>query len=329
MAPPKKTLYQILGVPRDANPVDIGLAHEMRSAELERRVPPDPSAAALVQQAFEILSNPARRAVYDAQLVTAAEKSAAAEQATPDLEIGEEEAPARKLPVIPIAIGLVVVIVAAYFVMRPAPAPKPEAVAEAPKPAPPPAPKTREASEIIADVATSAGQLLSYSMSGSAEPIGMALGTELGTMVTTCHGIPAGGKLVVRVGKEQHPADLAITDETFDLCRLSLPGFTTPPLKVATDEPRAGDKIFEVAFNAKGELAATEGTIKALKSTPNGIVLEISTPIAGNASGAGIFDRYGKLVGIGTTPHAYGAGLQVALPAAWLGRMRSRAAPAK
>src|SRR5258706_1459886 len=107
MAQSKKTLYQILGVPRDASQIDIGLAHEMRAAELERRSPPDPSAQALVQQALEILSNPKRRAAYDAQLVTAAEKSAADEQATPDLEIGEDEPEKSKLPTIPLAIPAV------------------------------------------------------------------------------------------------------------------------------------------------------------------------------------------------------------------------------
>jgi hypothetical protein len=170
---------------------------------------------------------------------------------------------------------------------------------------------------------------MSYSMSGSAQPIGMALGTDTGAMVTTCHAIPAGGKLVVQIGKEQHPADLAITDEALDLCRLAVTGFTRAPLRLAEDEPRAGDKIYTVAFDAKGQPTAVEGTIKALRKTPEGNVLEISTPVPATASGAGVFDQYGKLVGIATTPHTYGAGLNVALPAAWLAQMRSRTTPAK
>ena len=51
MAQAKKTLYQILGVPRDASAIDIGLAHEMKSAEVQRANPPDPSAVSLVNQA--------------------------------------------------------------------------------------------------------------------------------------------------------------------------------------------------------------------------------------------------------------------------------------
>lgn len=335
MAAAKKTLYQILGIQRDANQLDIGLGYEKRMAQMQRMVPPDPSATALVQQAYEILSNPARREAYDAQLLTLAEKQAAAEQATPDLEIGgeEEEAPRRKIPVAAIVGGAVVLAVILFFALRPGDSAKhAEPVAEAPKapapPPPPPPPRTRTGPELLAEVAAAGGPLSSYSMSGSAQAIGMAVAIEPGTMVTTCHGIPAGGKLVVRVGKEQLPADLTITDELLDLCRLSVTGFGARPLPVSGEDVRAGDKIFTVALNPKGELAAIEGTVKGLRKSPNGNVIEISTPVTPASSGAGVFDSRGRLIGIVSTPHAYGAG-QVALPAAWLAQMRSRAQPAK
>ena len=110
MANTKKTLYEILGIARDANEIDIGLAHERRGYELQRAVPQDANAAALVRQAFEILSNPKRRAAYDASLLTADEKAAASQQAEPDLVLGDEDEdkPARKLPLIPIAIAVVI-----------------------------------------------------------------------------------------------------------------------------------------------------------------------------------------------------------------------------
>src|SRR5258706_365312 len=44
MASQKKTLYEILGIPQDANSLDIGLAYQRRTAELNRAVPPDPHA---------------------------------------------------------------------------------------------------------------------------------------------------------------------------------------------------------------------------------------------------------------------------------------------
>ena len=337
MAPAKKTLYEILGVPADAGAEDIVHAHERRVLEMRRASNPDPNGVALVQQAFEVLSNPARRAAYDTSLVTAAERSAAAQQATTDLEIepdvGDPDR-ARRMRLMGMIGGMALILVALFFVFRPRapappPAPPPEPVAEAPKPPPPPPPKTRTASEVLADASTSGGQLMSYSMSGAATPLGMAMETEPGQVVTTCHGIPAGTKLVVKVGKEVLPADLAITDEELDLCRLAVAGFTTPPLKLAAEDAKAGDAVFVVGANAKGELAATEGKVNQVRATPRGPVLELSVPIAPTASGGGVFNQYGQLVGIATTPHAFGAGLNIALPVSWIAQMRSRAAAPK
>ena len=338
MAQPKKTLYQILGVPRDASEEAIGLAHEMKSAEMQHAVPPNPSGLAMVNQAREILSDPKRRAAYDASLVAAAEKAAAHQQSLeqePDADAeadADEQDRKRKMRLGAMIGGVALVMVILFFAIRPKsppPPPAPEPSAEAPKPAPPPPPKVRTAADIVADASTSGGQLLSYSMSGSGAPAGMALEVELGQMITTCHGIPAGAKLVVKVGPQLHAADLTITDEELDLCRLSVAGFATPPLKVATEEAKAGDRVFVVSANAKGEIAATEGKINQVRTTPRGRVLELSVPIAATASGGGVFNEFGQLVGIATAPHDYGAGLNVALPVSWIAQMRSRATPPK
>src|SRR5688572_20317573 len=289
MALPKKTLYEILGVPRDADELDIKLAHERRVAEMRRESAPDPSMQALVQQAFEILSSEKRRAAYDAQLLTAAERSAAAEQSTTDLEIGEEEKPLPKLPWIPLAVVGVIVAAGLIFVARkdaPKP-PPPEPAAAAPKPAPPAAPRARTAAEVLGSATASTGHVMVYSMSGSATPIGLGTSTEAGTLVTTCHGIPAGGKVVAKVGKEQFPADLTITDETLDLCRLSLAGFGTPPLRISSEEPKAGDKIYTLGVDAAGELSVAEGTIKGLRKAAGVTFLELSTPVTTPATGGG------------------------------------------
>jgi serine protease Do len=333
MAQPKKTLYEILGVSPDATSIDIGLAHQKRTAELQRAVPPDPSGVALTTQAYEILSNAHRREAYDASLVTAAEKLAAQAQQATDLELEPEETEAddraRKLRLAGMIGAMALVFVVLFFVFRPHPAqPQIQAVSEAPPPAPPPPPKAKTGAEVLLEASLKSGQVMSYTMSGSATPQGMALEVEQNQMVTTCHGLPAGSKLVVKVGAEMHAAELTIVDEQLDLCRLLVPAFGTPPLRVASDDPKAGEKIYAVAANAKGELAATEGTVTSVRSTPLGNVLEISVPVAPTGSGGGIYNDQGQLVGIATTPHKFGANLNIALPVSWLAQMRSRSTTA-
>ena len=332
MAAPKKTLYEILGVPRDANSIDIGLAFEKRTEEMQRAVPPDPSTEALLHEAYEVLNNPKRRAAYDAALVTAAERAAASQQAgAPDLVLEEDETEStRKIPWVGIIVGAIVVIVVLYFALRPGRIPDPEAqraeqaAAEAPKPAPPPPPKTLSAAEVLKLATTSGGQLVSVEMSGRSSPIGIAVAIEPRTMVSNCHGIQAGQKLVVLVGKDTVAADLAITDETLNLCRLSVPGLAAAPFTLAPDDPKLGDKIYVMGVNAKGEFAMTEGSVRTFVTTPHGRALDLSVPIAATASGGGVFDTQGRLVAIATTPHKYGANLNVALPVSWLSQIRSR-----
>jgi S1-C subfamily serine protease len=333
MASPKKNLYEILGVPRDANALDIGLAFQKRTAELQRAAPQDPSAQSLLHQAHEILANPQRRAAYDASLVTAAEKAAAAEQAEPDLvlEDGGEEADPRKKYMKP-AIGVVVVIIIAiFFAMRSghAPeAPKPEPVVEAPKPPPPPPPKPLAPEQILPAALQSVGRMMSYEMSGRSTPVGLAIALEPGVMVTTCHGISGGAQLVVKVREESNSGSLTVTDEVLDLCRLSVPGLNARAVTLATDDARAGDKIYVLGANAKGDLALTEGSVNRARSAGEAKVLEISVPIAPAGSGGAVFDAFGHLVGIATTPHSYGANLNIAIPASAIAQMRSRESPA-
>ncbi len=329
MAGTKKSLYEILGVPRDANDIDIGLAHEKRQAELQRASPSDPGAQSLLHEAFEVLSNEKRRASYDASLVSAAEKAAAAQQAEPDLvlEAGDDEASSlrRNKWTLPVAAAVALLLLAAFFLLRaPKPAAPPvESVAEAPKTAPAAPPKPRSAAEILADGVTSAGKVLGYEMSGRVMPIGLALSVEPGAMITTCHGLAAGSKIVVQVGAASLAADLAITDEDLDLCRLAVPGFTTRPLALATDEARAGDRIYALGMNTQGELALTEGTIRQVRTVPAGRVYEVSMPIAPAGSGGPVFNDFGKVIGIATTPHKHGA-FSAVLPVSWLAQMKSR-----
>ena len=329
MAQPKKTLYDILGVARDASAQDIAAAYERRKGSLESTPSADPNVANVVRQAYDVLRDPRRRASYDASLAGAAQRAAAEPQIV--IEPGDEPGE-RKRPWIPIAAGALLLVAVLFLLVRPSrtppPAPAAEApaavaTAEAPKPA---ALRERSGAEIMADASTSGGPLLSYSMSGQSTPVGIAISAEQGMMVTTCHSIPAGTKLVVRVGAESYPADLLITDETLDLCKLQVANFGTPPVKLAGEEPKAGDKIFTVGVNAKSEPAVTEGTVKQILATTEGRLIELSMPIGQYSSGGGVFDRYGRLVGIATVQHK--SGLSIALPAAWIPEMRSRG-PAK
>src|ERR1700682_5184033 len=99
MAAYKRTLYDILGVAPDASAIDVWNAYEERKEELQNAVPQDSSAMALAHQAHEVLTNPKRRAAYDASLAPPAQPLPEPEpsQPAPVIETEEDE-PERKLP---------------------------------------------------------------------------------------------------------------------------------------------------------------------------------------------------------------------------------------
>jgi len=328
----KQTLYDILGLAPDAMPIDVALAYEKRLEELRAAPAQDVGALTLLRQAHEVLGDPKRRAAYDASLVTASEKAAAKEQAAaPDLvlEPDEEEAPRRRIPPVGIAIGIVALLVIAFLALRtsqpPAPAPVAEAPVEAPKPPPPPPPPQRKsAKDVLALAQASVGRLESFEMSGRAVPLGLAFAIEPAAMVATSHGIPGGAQLAVVNGAENRSATLAVVDETLDLCRLSVAAPPLVALALADHDAKAGDAIYVLGANAAGELAVTEGQVKRLVPDARGPMLELSMPVAPGGSGGPVFDAYGKVVGIATTAQGHGASVSLAIPAAWIARMRSR-----
>ncbi|HEX7403434.1 MAG TPA: trypsin-like peptidase domain-containing protein, partial [Usitatibacter sp.] len=121
---------------------------------------------------------------------------------------------------------------------------------------------------------------------------------------------------------------LTVTDEVLDLCRVSVPGLNARAIALAAADARAGDKIYVLGANAKGDLALTMGSVNRVQSAGEAKVLEISVPIAPAGSGGAVFDAFGRLVGIATTTHSYGANLNIAIPASAIAQMRSRERPA-
>jgi curved DNA-binding protein CbpA len=205
----KKTLYEILGVAPDANDLDIGLAFQRRSLEMQRTSGADSNALTFITHARDTLADPRRRAAYDATLVTASEKAAAASQA-PDLVVetdaDEEEESGAKKTVIPI-VGVGVMIALAIFIWAktghsPEPAKPDEAEAPPPQAAPPPPPpKAMKGEEILAASLNSLGRVQSFDMSGKAAPIGLALAGVAGAIESPQHGEGSAERRVGTAGR--------------------------------------------------------------------------------------------------------------------------------
>ena len=336
--PKKRTLYDILGVDRDANAIDIGIAYKARMEALNRSAGADPNEVNLVNEAYHVLCMPNERAAYDAKLVSMAEKAAAKEAArSPDLvlEPEEEEAPPPWKNKYVLTAGALLAVFVVVWLSRtpPAPVPAPVAAPEArpetpPAPAPEPAVlRARSAEELFTELSPSTARITAHDVSGRAVGLGSGVVVGAGAVVTNCHVATAGGSLVVKVGAEQFSASVEIADEEYDLCRLSVPGLGAPAVAIGSaDTLRTGQKVYAIGAPQGLELTISDGIVSGMRELPQGRVIQTTAPISPGSSGGPLFDAYGRLVGIMTFQHRTGQNLNFAVPADWIANLRSRSA---
>jgi S1-C subfamily serine protease len=290
----KETLYNVLDLPRNAKAGDIDRAYRRVRVEMDKpSSPADPRRMALVHEAHEVLSDPERRAAYDASL-----------KAPKFLGLDKRAAP--RTTWVAIGAGLVVLAAALYFVLRP--------------PSKPPAKDPRD---ILIAASATVGRLQSLDLSGQASTVGHVFAIREGTLVTTCHGLRAGAQLVAKIEPRSIGARVSMADEVLDLCKLSAEDVGSQPLRIG-DDPKKGDKVYAVRADAQGKLQLVDGTVKEFVATPEGKIIEVTMPISPEMSGGPLLDTYGTIVGIATAPHPYGEGRNIALPVAWINAARSR-----
>jgi hypothetical protein len=346
--PMKQTLYDILGVSREASPEEIAVAYQSQLAALEGAS--DPTALNLVREAHQLLSNPTRRSAYDASLAARAAREAAAARGEP-AETADDEAPAFDWRRWALGAGAVLVIAAGvWWKTRPAPppqvvAPPPAAVVQPAEPeaaesaAPPPAsapasqaapaPAASPAEDIFTRVAPSVVRVNVMDDSGRMIAFGSGVVIDRDAVITNCHVIRRGVNVNVKLGDAVRIADVQVADEELDLCRLSVSGLGAPAVAIGTAKRlRTGQRVYAIGAPQGLELTISEGIVSSLREVPGGTVIQTTAPISAGSSGGGLFDLSGRLVGIMTFQHRYGQNLNFALPADWIAEMQTRRASA-
>lgn len=139
-------------------------------------------------------------------------------------------------------------------------------------------------------------------------------------LLTNCHVIRNAREIRVFHGKTSWTASADAGDTFRDLCVLRLPGFPGPPAPIA--EPgraRVGDRVSAVGFSG-GKFTVSTGTIKGLFTCAcdGGKVIQTSAQFDPGASGGGLFDADGELIGILTFKAQSGGMFHFAIPIGWI-----------
>jgi hypothetical protein len=291
-----KTLYEVLGVPRTAKATDIGLAYSRYKSEMQKEsAVPDARRAAMMKVAYDTLYDPAKRAEYDATLEGPKKKKGAARA------------------VIIAAVVAAIAGAGAWRFLRP-----PDKPAKA-------AALTSE--QLLEGVSPFVGRLQSTLMSGEVKPAGVAVATGEGEMITTCHGLPPGAQLAVRLPTGMTKAELARANEELDVCTLKVKEIGNAFAKARGADPGPSEKVYAVVAEGSRSNFLKEARVTRAIADPRGGVLELNLQGA-LPTGSPVIDSQGRLVGIVTTPHSFGEGLTVALGPTRIAQARAAGAAA-
>ncbi|OIO78697.1 MAG: hypothetical protein AUJ86_04050 [Hydrogenophilaceae bacterium CG1_02_62_390] len=149
---------------------------------------------------------------------------------------------------------------------------------------------------------------------GSAVPVG---GEKL---VTNCHVLRQAARIEVRQGDAVRLAQADLRDAYRDLCFLTLPGLgAVSTAMIDVGETRVGLEVVAVGYSA-GKYAVSHGRVIGLHQCEcdGGKVIQTSAAFDQGASGGGLFDLQGRLVGILTFKARSGGNFHFALPVGWL-----------
>ena len=344
-----RSYYELLDVDLDAKRETIALAYQRALEALAREHNTDPDARAALRKAFEVLSDPVQRMSYDLSVRTRP-------SAQGEMESGHDEDGSINSRVWrnPLANGIVaaVILIVIFMWMRSgkpsdgnitsvatssatsastnSQSPERESGgdrAAATKSDTKPAAATgpRSAEDIFNQVSQSVVRINVANADGTRVATGSGVVIGPGSVITNCHVALRGDSLEVKLGGVGYIATVEVSNEDRDLCLLSVSGLTAPAVSLGSvDSVRVGQRVYAVGAPQGLDLTISDGIVSALREAQGSKMIQTSAPVSPGSSGGGLFDTSGRMVGVVTFQTKVGQNLNFAVPADWVGEMRTR-----
>ena len=146
---------------------------------------------------------------------------------------------------------------------------------------------------------------------------GVAVAPE--TIVTNCHVTRDALKVNVLRGGVRWPAVSQWSDVDHDLCLLRVPGVQASVVALGrADQLRPGQPVTALGYTGGMSMQSSAGEVVALHRFDGSHVIQSSNWFSSGASGGGLFDDQGQLVGVLTFRLRGGEAHYFAAPAEWV-----------
>jgi len=162
----------------------------------------------------------------------------------------------------------------------------------------------------------------------SSTSFGSGVALADGRIVTNCHVIPGAGKVIVMQGALGSEVERGPGDAAADLCILRPATLSVPHAQTGSSQAlQVGDEVVAIGFGGGGGRSLSSGRVTALYPYRNARVIQSSAAFRQGASGGGLFDRHGQLIGITTFFRRNGAeSAFFAIPIEWIDALPSSSA---
>jgi serine protease Do len=158
--------------------------------------------------------------------------------------------------------------------------------------------------------------------------IGSGVMIAEGVVATNCHVTRNARSVEVIKGGLRETAEAQISDLEHDICVLNISSFNAPAIKPGRSKPKLGQTVVALGFVGGLGPRLSSGTITSLYEYDGGRVIESSAAFTSGASGGGLFDTQGNLLGLVTfLRHGKEEGHHFSVPADWIYRLIAEKEP--
>ena len=152
--------------------------------------------------------------------------------------------------------------------------------------------------------------------------VGSAVTVASERVVTNCHVTRDARVIYVVRGALRWEAQTQVSDVEHDLCLLHVPGLVSPPVALGSSmQLDVGQQVAALGFTGGVNMQRSLGDVRELHRHDGARVIQSSSGFSSGASGGGLFDRRGALVGVLTFRLRGGRGHWFAAPVEWVRQM--------